>query len=122
MVREPALSAAKQLLHLGLIDPVVLVGVEDRHEHVQVGQQVMKTDGPLEIDREVTARSPLRELVVQRMVLSADGVAEGLEESPQDLLTARAGEDSEMRRERNGRIREVGVGLGLAAEGSVEHA
>ena len=38
--REPALAVAQQLLDLVVADPVVLVVVEHRDEHVEVGEQV----------------------------------------------------------------------------------
>ena len=42
MPGEPALAAAQQLLHLVVADPVVLLRVEHRHEHVEVREQLAR--------------------------------------------------------------------------------
>ncbi len=76
----------------GSPDPVMLVVVEHRDQHVEMGQQVAQGAGGAQADREVAAHPPLRELGVERMGLGRDRVAERLEEAAQDPLAAAAGE------------------------------
>ena len=66
MLRQPALAAAEQLLDLGCADPVVLLVVEHRDEHVQVGEQVLQADIGLQGHPLVRRLAPLREALVQR--------------------------------------------------------
>ena len=89
---EPAAADAQELLHLGVAHPVVLVVVEHRDQHVEVGQQVAQGTGGAQADREVRAHPPLRKLGVERMGLGRDRVAERLEEAAQHPLAAAAGE------------------------------
>ena len=42
--RQPRLAVAKQLLHFVLADPVVLVVVQHRDQHVQVREQIVQGD------------------------------------------------------------------------------
>src|SRR5262245_15642754 len=107
MTGEPALAAAEQLLDLVVSDPVVLLGVEHRHEHVQMREEVAKPEHALEVDREVAAVAPLGERLVERVVDSVDVVAEWLEEPPQHTFAAGAGKRREMGAQRDRRLREL---------------
>ena len=65
MADEPALAVAKQLLHLVVADPVVLLVVEHRNEHVQVRQQVAQPARRAERDGEQPARAERRHALVE---------------------------------------------------------
>src|SRR6266545_2719427 len=100
MASEPALAASEQLRDFVVSNPVVLLGVEHRNKHVQVGEKVLQPKLTLEVDGEVPAVAPLGELLVQRMVYCMDDIPERLEQTPQDSLATRARQRGQMRPER----------------------
>jgi hypothetical protein len=102
--RQPALAAAQQLLDLGLADEVVLVVVEDRHQHVDVLQQVLEAERRPQLEVEVRALPPVGKVLVQGAPGGGDLVAERLEEPPEQLLAAAAGQSGDARGERQRRL------------------
>jgi hypothetical protein len=78
----------KQFLELVLANPVVLLIIEDRHQHVQVPKQFGEADLALERNAEIRTVAPLRERCVERMSRGLDGVAERLEQRAQECLAA----------------------------------
>ncbi len=75
---QPAFPPGQQLVQLLLPDPVVLVVVEHRKQHVEVGEQVAEPAGPRQPHLEVGALPPLREVFVERQAPRLDGVSRGV--------------------------------------------
>ena len=89
---EPALAVAQQLLDLVVADPVVLVVVEHRDEHVEVREQVARARTvAVERHGEVRGSRPTPGTRSSSGWRSArDRVAERLEQPPQQRLAAAA--------------------------------
>ena len=79
MTGQPSLTAAQQLLDLGLSHPVVLLRVEHRDQHVEVREQILQAHLTVQLDGEVAALAPFRELLVKGMLDRMDPVPERLE-------------------------------------------
>jgi hypothetical protein len=119
--RQPVAALRQQFLQFVVVDEVVLAGVEDRDEDVQVRQQrLQRRDGP-QRDGVVRAVAPLGETLVERMARRFDGVPQRLEDFVQEALAAAHGEGVEacLQRDRGGH--EVGAVLALAVERRAEH-
>src|SRR5947209_7246486 len=96
--------------------------VENRHEDVEVREQVRNSDGRGEFDREVRRFAPLRELLIERVAGRAHGVPERLEELSQETFpTATAGQGGDARDQRQWRLREFRLVLTVAAERAAQH-
>ncbi len=91
VVGEPVTATAEQLVDLVVADPVVLVVVEHRQEHVQVLQDVLDPGYRRQAYIKVRAQSPLDEAAVERSSGGDHLVAERLEQRPEHLLAAPAG-------------------------------
>jgi hypothetical protein len=76
-------AAQEQLLDLRVADPVVLLTIQHRQQHIQMAQQIAEADLAAEADREVGALAPLGELLVESVARGRDLVAERLEQPPQ---------------------------------------
>ncbi len=98
--RQPALAVTQQLLHLGVIDPVMLVVIEDGHEDVEVAEQLVQRSRGAEADTVIGALAPLGELFVERMSLGCHLVAEWLEQPAQEAFPTAAGQDGQPRLQR----------------------
>jgi hypothetical protein len=115
--REPPLAVAQQLLDLVVADPVVLLVVQHRHQHVQVREQLGEPLRSRERDREVAAVAPLgRQRGIERVRLGRHRPPERLEQPAQELVAAAAGQHRDARLERDRRRRDVGPVLRLPAE------
>ena len=91
-VRRPASPRrAQQLLDLVVADPVVLVVVEHRDEHVQVRQQVAQAHRRRQASTVKYGSSPHSGNCSSSGCVDRDRVAERLEQPPQELLAAAAG-------------------------------
>ena len=101
MAVEPALTVAKQLLDLVVADPVVLLIIEDRDEHVQVRQQVAQSARRSQRDGEQPARAERRHALVECVTRRFDLVAERLEQRAEERLAAAAGDGREPSFERH---------------------
>ena len=86
--REPLAAAAEQLLDLVGAHPVVLVVVEHRQQNVEVLEEVLHPEVPLESDVEVPAVPPGGKLGVERDRPRLDLVAERLEQCAGERLAA----------------------------------
>src|SRR5205085_3436890 len=103
-------------LDLVLADPVVLLAVENGHEHVEVREQLAQRARRLELDGEVGAVAPLGEGFVEGVALGAHLVAERLEEAAKERLAPAARKHDDARDEWERRLDEVGALLAAAAE------
>ena len=56
----------------GLVDPVVLVVVEDGDEDVEMPEKLAQRDHVRKLHREIRALAPLREHLIQRMMRGAN--------------------------------------------------
>jgi hypothetical protein len=88
---EPALSMAKELLDLVVSDPVVLLIVEHRDEHVQVRQEFAQASRCPKRDSKQPARAERRHALVKFVAGCLDLVAERLEQRAEESLAAAAG-------------------------------
>src|SRR4029078_10360036 len=104
---EPTFALVKQLLEFVLADEVVLVVVENRDEDVQVGQEIGQCSLGPELHGEVGALAPGRERRIQRVMLGAALVAQGLKQASQQCLAAPAWNDGEPGDEGEGPIDQV---------------
>ena len=77
---EPALAVAKQLFDLVGSNPVVLLVVEHRNEHIQVRQQVAQSARRAERDGKQPARAERRHALVELMACRFDLIAERFEQ------------------------------------------
>ena len=112
----------QQLLDLVVADPVVLLIVENRNEHVQVRQQVAQPARRAQRDREQPARTEDRHALVELVARRLDRVAERLEQRAEECLAAAAGNSREPRFERQLDRRKVGLPLASTAQRGVEPA
>jgi hypothetical protein len=117
---QPVAAAVQQLVDLGLVDPVVLVVVEDGQQHVEMGQQVGQPEIARQREADVTAVAPGRVLLVEADRLHVDGVAERLEEPAHEVLAAAGRHRRQPRLERDRRRRQLRVAAALPAHGAFE--
>ena len=83
---EPALAVVKQFCHLIITDPIMLVVIKDRNEHVKMRQQLMQRQSPFQGHTEIRAVTPVGKLVIQRMALGSDGVAQRFEQTAEKFF------------------------------------
>ena len=53
MRRQPALAVAQKFFHLVIADPVVLVVVQHRHEHVKMREKLLQRQSRIQLDLEI---------------------------------------------------------------------
>ena len=112
----------KQLLDFVVPDPVVLLIVENRNEHVQVRQEVAQPARCSERDRKQPAWAERRHALVEFVACRFDRVAERLEQRSEESFAAAAGDSRETGLERQLGRHEVGLPLTSTAQGGVEPA
>ena len=112
----------KQLLDLVVPDPVVLLIVENRNEHVQVRQQVAQPARCSQRNREQPARAERRHALVEFVTRRFDRVAERLEQRAEKRLAAAAGNSRKTCFERQLSRHEVGLPLTSTTQGGIEPA
>ena len=122
MAVEPALPVTKQLFDFVVPNPVVLLIVENRNQHVQVRQQVAQPARCSQRNREQSARAERRHALVEFVTGRFDRIAERLEQRAEERLAAAAGHSRETCFERQLGRRELGFLLASAAQGGVEPA
>ena len=122
MVRQPTLAAREQLRDLVVADPIVLLRVEHRDQHIQVRQQLTQPHLTAQMDGVVATRPPLRKLLVERMLHCIQRVAERLEQPPRDLLTACDRQHRKPRLERQRLLGQFRPRIALSGHGCTEHA
>src|SRR5215475_8211441 len=66
MAAEPACAVTQQLFNFVVADPIMLVVVEHRDQHVQMRKQIAYAAIGLKFYAEILAFAPLRKFVVQR--------------------------------------------------------
>jgi hypothetical protein len=118
--RQPALAAAQQLVDLVAVDPVVLVVVEHRQEHVEMREQIGQPRVAREGESDVAARAPRREPLVERQRLDVDRVAERLEDPPRQLLAAAAWDRGQLGAQRDRGRGQVGALVAAAGQRGAE--
>jgi len=77
--RFPNLAVVEEFVDLCLSDPVVLVIVKYRDEDIEMRKEVFHQARGPQRDREITARSPLSERLIDSVPLRLDRVAQRLE-------------------------------------------
>ena len=87
MRRQPSLAFAQQFFDFILANPIVLFRIEHRHEHIKMVQQILQPNRPWQRHRVVRPFAPLRELLIQRMVLGADAISQRLKQSLASTLS-----------------------------------
>ncbi len=105
MGAKPSFTTLQQLLDLVVGYPVVLLIVEDRNQHIEVGEQILQPNSTCDGQCDIGRRSPFRELVVKLRALHFYGVAQRLEETPDQIFTATGRDDRQMGSQRNRRLR-----------------
>jgi len=118
---EPALAVAHQLRDLVVADPVVLVVVQHRDEHVEVREQVAQARRGAQRERIVGALAPVRKKRVERMGRDVDGVAQGLEQPAQQPRAIATGHGRQRGLERDRRLGQLRAVFAAAAQGRAEH-
>lgn len=98
---EPALATPHELVDLGLVDPVVLVVIEDRQEHVQVGEQLREPPFRDETQAHMATVSPIGVRRIERDRRHLDLVAQGLEQPPHERFPTARRHDGQPGLERN---------------------
>ena len=81
MAAQPPIAEAQQLVYFIVADPVMLVVVQYRQQHIQVGQQVLEPGFRCEAHAEVWAGAPLRKARIERVSLNLNSVAERLKQA-----------------------------------------
>ena len=109
---QPAFAPLQQLGHLGLVDEVVLALVEDRHEHVEMGEQLAQATGGGQPQGDIGGHAPVRLGRVERMRGDLDRIAQGLEQVRHQLRRAAHGQGCDHRLQRD---RAVGQCLAVPA-------
>ena len=113
---EPALAVAQQLFDLVVTNPVVLLVVEHRNEHIEVRQQVAQPARRAKRDGKQPARAERRHALVELMAGRFDLIAERFEQPAQECLAAAAGNGSETGFERQVSRGEIGFAFASTAQ------
>src|SRR5262245_37472301 len=103
MLSEPPLSFGKQLFQFVRPDEIVLAVVENRNEHVQVTEQFGQPFSAANGHRKIRTVAPFWEVLVKRLANCLDRVAQRLEDSLQEVLTATDQQYFDLSRKRNRR-------------------
>lgn len=119
---QPALPAAHEFLHLVVADPVVLVVVEDRNQHVQVRQELAEPPPGAQGHCEIPAGTPVGIQLVKRVLRGLHLVAQGLEQSAKERLASLAGQHRQPCLQRNVACRKLGTFLAGPGHGRGEDA
>jgi hypothetical protein len=104
-----------------ITDPVMLLVVEHRDEHVEMVEKFGQSLGGVDFHGEEGRRPPVGEAAVERVGGDGKLVPEGFEESLEKVFAAAARQGSDARGERNGHRDQFGPGLADAGEGSTKH-
>src|SRR4029079_5294689 len=88
MAIEPALPMTKQLLDFVVTNPVVLLVIENRNEHVQVREQVAQPPGRSQCDREQPARTERRHALVEFVTSRLDRIPKRLEQCTEERFAS----------------------------------
>jgi len=68
MLAKPALTMSEELFHFRITNPIVLIVVKDRDQHIKMRQQITQPKGAFEPNGVVVGTlTPLREFLVERM-------------------------------------------------------
>ena len=121
MPGQPAATIGQELGDLVVADEVVLLIVEHRNQDVEVREQIGESRRRRQRDRDVWSFAPLREMLVERLPLCLDGVAQGPEDFRQPSVAAADGEHVDARGKRNGSLRELGPVLAPALQSRAVH-
>src|SRR5580698_7511419 len=97
---QPSFAVPEQLFDLILADPIVLFRVEYWYQDVQVREQVLKRDFLLQLHGVVVALAPFWKRLVERVMLRAHNVAQGLEQTLQNVRSTPARQRSNPRNQR----------------------
>jgi hypothetical protein len=114
---EPALPVTKQLLDFVVPNPVVLLIIENRNEHVQMRQQVAQPTRCSKRHCKQSARAKGRHALVEFVACRIDRIAERLEQRAEECLATAAGNSRESCFERQLGRHEVGFPLASTGNG-----
>src|SRR5436305_703956 len=79
MASEPSFALPEQLLDFFVAYPIVLLGIQNLHKHINVPQQVLKMHRLSDVDRVIWTGPPFRKPIVQEIVLRLDFVSQRFE-------------------------------------------
>ena len=83
MTREPGTAVAEQFVDFVISHPVMLFIVQDRHEHVEVRQEIAQAHLSLEFDGTIGTVAPVRKLFIQAVLSRRHHIPQRLEEVSQ---------------------------------------
>jgi hypothetical protein len=67
VLAKPALTMPQEFFHFRITNPIMLIVVEDRDEHIEMRQQITQANGALEPNGVVGTLTPLRKFLVERV-------------------------------------------------------
>lgn len=106
MSGQPAGALGQQLFQLVVADEIMLLVVEDGHQHIEMRQQFGERLGCPDSDGKIGTLSPFGKLLVERMARRFDVITERLEEAVQEAFAAADRQHVEPSRERQRRDRQ----------------
>src|SRR5262245_34583156 len=95
MVAEPARAVTQQLFDFVVADPIMLLVVERRDQHVEMREQIAQAAMSPQFDSEVLALAPFWRSFVQAAPPRRHRVAYRFEQPPQNLLPAATGQNGD---------------------------
>lgn len=114
-------TSTNQFIDLVVADPVVLVVVQNRDEHVEMRKQIAEPPDAPDGHGEIVAQSPVSVLLIERALLSAHLVTERLEEAPQESLAVAAWKNRQAYLERKLAVHQFWSLLAAPCERRPEH-
>ncbi len=76
----------QKFFHFVIANPIVLIVVQHRNEHVKMRQKLLQRQSRIQFDMEIRAFSPVGKLLIQRQPPRGDSVAKRLEHFSQKIL------------------------------------
>src|SRR5712691_8869520 len=88
MCLQPAFTMPQELLDFVITYPIVLIIVQNWHQHIEVRQQLAQATGSLKRDCKIRTHPPFRALFVQDMARYHQRIAQRLKKPLEKAFTA----------------------------------
>ncbi len=118
---QPALTVTQKFLHLVIPNPIMLVVVQHRHEHVKMRQKLSQRHPRVQLDSEIRAFSPVGKLLIKWQPVRGHFVAERRKKLAQKLFATSARQRGKGCAQRKWRVHELGSLFALARHRAAEH-
>src|SRR6266480_1718374 len=88
MYLQPAFTMPQELLDFVITYPIVLIVIQNWHEHIEVGQQLAQAAGSLKRDCKIRTHPPFRALFVQGVAGYHQRIAQRFKKALEKAFTA----------------------------------